>query len=215
MSQAPYNDPFAEPDRHPAVSWVGAPAGATITGTVIDLPRDVQARDFATGKAETWDDGNPKWNVVIGLDINGEKRSLWAMKPSAMFAALKEAIKQTQPGYVELGGTFQLTYTGDKPPERPGMNPARQFSVVYRPPNPFGGNGSAMGQQQGQQQAPYSPQQPNQGAPQQGQSAPQSWQPAGQPAGQGQPVYQQGSNPQPPQGNDPWAPQQQPDEPPF
>lgn len=175
MSQAPYNDPFAEPDRHPSLSWVGAPPGATVVGTVIDLPHEVQARDFATGKPEEWDDGNPKWNVVVGVEVNGAKHSVWALKPSALFAAIKEALKSTPPGYMELGGTLTITYTGDKPPERAGMNPARQFTAQYQPPNAFSGNG-----QPGQQgQAPASWQQPGQQG-QQGQqtSPPQQWSPA-------------------------------------
>jgi hypothetical protein len=210
MSTAPYDDPFAEPDRYPSVSWKGAPPGATITGTVIDIPRDVQARDIDGGKLLTWDDGNPKWNVVISLDINGDKRSLWALKPSALFAALKEAIKSSQAGFMEVGGTLSVTYTGDKPPDKPGKNPARQFTATYRSPDAFTANNPW------EQQAASNPQ-PQQGNPSQQPYAPQGAQP--NPAATPAPAPTQqpwggGSNPQQGQGNDPWlAPQQ--DEPPF
>src|SRR4051812_2684141 len=113
MSQEQEYNPFAPRESVPAVSWAGAPVGASLTLRVLEAPREVQARDFATGKLETWDNGDPKMNVVTRVDMNGETRDLWCIKPSALYGAIVEALKSTPPGYLAPGGTLRVTYTGD------------------------------------------------------------------------------------------------------
>lgn len=189
MTQQPEYNPFAPYERVPSVSFQGAPIGGTLTMRVLELPREVQERDFATGKASTWDNGDPKLAVVTRVELNGEKRDLWATKPSAMYAAIVDALKETPPGYLDVGGMLTITYTGDKPSTK--GNPAKQYSASYRPPNAFGGNGAQQWGQPSsqQQQAPSSWQQPQQPQQQQPQYAQQ---PSSSPWGQ-----------QPPQSDEP------------
>jgi hypothetical protein len=126
-------DPFAGADKVPAVSWADAPVGTVVKGVVVEAPKLVQSRDYKTGEPATWPDGNPKMSVVIRLDINGEQRSLWAAKPSAMFAALAKA--QTDAGArITVGGELAVKYTGDKQHENPRFNPAKQYQARYTPP---------------------------------------------------------------------------------
>jgi hypothetical protein len=163
MSQQQEYNPFAPRERVPAVSWNGAPVGGFIVARVLEAPREVQARDFATGKVETWDNGDPKMNVVTRVDVNGETRDLWCVRPSALYGAIVEALKQTPPGYLEVGGTLRITYTGEKPSEKAGMNPAKQFAVQYTAANAFGQpNGAQTWQQPAQQQQQQTQQQPAQ-----------------------------------------------------
>lgn len=132
-----YNDPFASTGA-PSVSFNNMPVGTSYTGTVLELPAMVQARDFETGNPATWPDGNPKMTVVTKLSIDGEERSLWAPKPSAMFAAISDAQKAAGAA-LAIGGTLTVTYVGDKPnATNPRLNPAKQYNAVYQPPNAFG-----------------------------------------------------------------------------
>jgi len=137
MSEQPYVDPFAGGDSAPSLSFKDSPIGTAYTDTVTQLPQEMQARDFDTGKPDFWEDGNPKKTIVTGLEVNGEERSLWAPKPSAMFAAIKAA-QQSAGASIAIGGTLTVQYYADKPNERnPRLNPAKQYAVTYTPPNPF------------------------------------------------------------------------------
>lgn len=137
MSNGPI-DPFAGGEKAPALSFKDAPHGTTYTGRVTSAPTLVQSIDFETGERATWPDGNPKMSVVIGLEVNGEARSLWAAKPSAMFAACAEA-QRVAGGPICPGGTLEVVYTHDIPnAKNPRLNPAKQYAVRYTPPNPFG-----------------------------------------------------------------------------
>ncbi len=139
-------DPFAGGESVPALSFKDAPVGHTYTGIVTTPAELVQGNDFETGEKAVWKnkDGStsPKMSVVIKLTVDGEERSLWAVKPSAMFAAIKEAVtKAGKP--IEVGGTLAVRYTGDKPNEKnPRLNAAKQYAVKYDPPaaaDVFGG----------------------------------------------------------------------------
>lgn len=129
-------DPFAS-ESTPSVSFKGAPVGASFTLVVVEAPSVVQSRDFETGKPASWPDGNPKMSVVTKVvnQATGETLSLWAAKPSSMFAALAEATKATgRP--LEVGGTIVVTYTGDKPNDNPRLNAQKLYSATYTPPAP-------------------------------------------------------------------------------
>lgn len=137
MTQQPYDDPFNKPESAPALSFKDAPIGAKYVCKVVDLPSRVQSRDFETGERATWPDGNPKMSVVTGVEVNGERRSLWAPDPSAMFAAIVDAQKQSGQR-IAVGGTLVVEYTGDKPNEKnPRLNPQKQYRVTYSAPDAF------------------------------------------------------------------------------
>jgi hypothetical protein len=155
MTQQQYDDPFATRESLPAVSWKGAPVGAQIVCKVLKRPELVQSRDFETGERATWDDGNPKMSVVTEVEINGEKRGLWAAKPSALFAAIAKA-QEDAGQLIAPGGTLTVRYTGDKPNEKnPRLNPAKQFEAKYDAPSAFGGGEwEQQSSQQQQQSAP-------------------------------------------------------------
>lgn len=144
-----YDDPFATRESHPAVSFNNKPIGTRYVCKIIDPPTTVQSRDFETGERATWPDGNPKMSVVTGVEVNGEKMSLWAAKPSAMFAALADA--QTNAGArFAVGGTLVVEYVGDKPNEKnPRLNPAKQYAVTYTPPDAFAASGAQQSSQSG------------------------------------------------------------------
>lgn len=130
------DDPFDTPEKKPAISWKGAKKGAVLTGTVIEEPTEVQERDFKTGELVYWDraEKQPKMKVVIGLEVDGEEKNLWMGKPSAMFAAIRDALKQEDGSRLSIrkGGILKIKYTGDKKTDK--GSPARQFKAKYEPP---------------------------------------------------------------------------------
>lgn len=154
-----YNDPFASTGA-PSVSFNNMPVGTSYTGTILELPAMVQARDFETGNPATWPDGNPKMTVVTKLSVGGEERALWAPKPSAMFAAISDAQKAAGAA-LAIGGTLTVTYVGDKPnATNPRLNPAKQYQAVYQPPNAFVDDTPAAAPAAVHQPAPAQSQQP-------------------------------------------------------
>lgn len=141
MNSPAVADPFAGGESTPSLSFKDAPIGHTYTGVITSAPELVQGKDFETGEPAVWKnkDGStsPKYSVVMGIRLDdGEERSLWAVKPSAMFAALKTAQQQAGKPF-EPGGKIAVRYTGDKPNEKnPRLNAAKQYAVKYDPPPP-------------------------------------------------------------------------------
>lgn len=133
-------NPFAS-DSRPSVSFKDAAPGTSFNLTVEAAPELVQARDFDTNQPAVWDDGNPKMTVVTKVaDEHGQELSLWAPKPSALFAA----ISRSAPNGISVGGRLVVTMTGEKKnPEKPRLNAAKQYEVTYTPPNAFGGEAAA------------------------------------------------------------------------
>lgn len=137
------DDPFAGSDSVPSVSFKDTPVGTSYTGRVTEAPKLVQARDYESGQPAFWSDGNPKMTVVTRLDINGEERSLWAAKPSALFRAIADAQKAAG-AQIAVGGTLTVTFSGEKPNEKnPRLNPQKLYTVTYQPPNAFGDDQAA------------------------------------------------------------------------
>jgi hypothetical protein len=140
------DDPFDVPEKKPAYSWAGAKIGTVMTGTVTDAPVEVQSRNFDTGKPETWDDGNPKMAVVVGVEVDGEKLNLWARKPSALFAALAKAHKADKDAGgqgIAVGGELKVQLSGQKKnPEKPKLNPQNLFRAKFKPQDAFAENGA-------------------------------------------------------------------------
>lgn len=131
-------DPLAY-EKAPSLSFKDKPIGTTYVGRVLGPVTLVQSRDFESGEPATWSDGNPKMAVVIKLEVDGQPRSLWAAKPSAMFAALVAAQKQAGQRIGE-GGTLHVRYTGDVAnTKHPHLNAAKQYVCKYEPPahDPF------------------------------------------------------------------------------
>lgn len=134
------DDPFEQQERYPSISWKNAPKGTTIDGTVIEAPKEVQGRDFESGEPAYWDkeQTQPKMTVVVGLQLaDGEKRSLWCPRPSAIFAAVAEAQKDAGERISE-GGRLRVRLTGFKPNEKnPKLNDQKLFKAKYDPPDAF------------------------------------------------------------------------------
>jgi hypothetical protein len=133
-------DPFETAEKVPAVTFKDKPIGTSYTMTVRGGAEKVQGRDFETGEMAVWKnkDGStpPKYSAVIPVTMeDGEDRALWAVIPSAMFAALQEARKNAGGVSFAKGGKLVVQYYDDKPNEKnPRLNPAKQYRAKYDPP---------------------------------------------------------------------------------
>ena len=156
---AHHADPL-EYEKAPSLSFRDKPIGHTYVGTVLGPASLVQSRDFETGEPATWPDGHPKYSVVIRLEMDGEPYSLWAPKPSAMFAALVAAQKQAGTR-IGAGGTLHVRFSGETPNvKNPKLNAAKQYQCKYVPPvtDPFADEFAPPTPTQQAPQAPRMPQ---------------------------------------------------------
>lgn len=112
--------------------------GTTVSGTICRPPEKQQQRDFETGKPKVWEDGTPRWQVVIHLqtdtrdqDVDDDDgiRALYVR--GNMLRAVREAVRRAG-GRLEEGGELAVIYTGDG--ERQGVGfPPKLYSATYVP----------------------------------------------------------------------------------
>lgn len=133
------DDPFSRDGGHPSISFAtrdetgsirNLPVGTRLGGTVCELPKKIQARNYDTKQPDVWPDGNPKMTVVTVLDCpDGVKRGLWAPIPSSMFQAIADAIAATGGHPIDLGDQVWATITSYKPNEDKSKAPQKIFAV--------------------------------------------------------------------------------------
>lgn len=139
--------------------------GDTITGQVIAA--DVrQTKNFQTGELETWDDGNPRQQVVITLstdlrdaadpDDDGT-RSVYIKWWGPQRAELLRAIKAAGAEDVEPGGFFTATYVGDGEQKQRGFNPPKLYRYEYEAPKSAIAQAVSSAQPGATQQQPAAP----------------------------------------------------------
>ena len=155
-------DPFAS-NGAPSLSFKDAPLNTVYTMEVTAEATMLQSRDYLTGEPAFWPAGrdgqqNPVMAAVVNGLVDGEERSIWATKPSSMFAAIAQAQKDAGKK-IGPGDTLQVAYVGDKPNQDSKKNPAKQYKAKLIPAGP-GSTGDAFAQQAPpQQQAPAPAQQ--------------------------------------------------------
>lgn len=133
-------DPFAGSTSAPSLSFKDAAVGTVRTITVTEGAKLVQSRDFNTGEPAFWpakpgETPNPKMSAVInGTDEEGEEVSVWAQKPSSMFAAIADAQKAVKPGYrLKPGDTLAIKLTGEKPNPDKKKHPQKLYAAKITP----------------------------------------------------------------------------------
>ena len=136
---APLTDPFTGSDSVPSLSFKDAPIGTVHEGTIVESAVWVHSRNFDTGLPDYWptkagETPSPKMAAVIKIALtNGEEAAIWAIKPSALYAAINDAAKHAG-RQIEIGGTLAVKYTGDKPNIDTRKFAAKQYAARYTPP---------------------------------------------------------------------------------
>lgn len=116
--------------------------GATITGTICEVPTTEQQRD-ADGKLKFWDNStDPKWQIVVPLQttlrsmevedddgvrylyVSGNKKP----ESRSLHAAVAEAAAGTG---LELGGILTVTYVADGAKTKVTYNAPKQYTAAY------------------------------------------------------------------------------------
>jgi hypothetical protein len=133
-----------------ANSWLmqgGTPAakfdsvGTTVSGSITEPPQIRQQTDFTTGKPLFWEDGNPRYQLVVNIDTGNIDpavdnddgiRSIYIR--GNLQRAVREAVRLTGADGLEVGGHITVTYTGDGVATTRGMSPPKNYSAVYKAP---------------------------------------------------------------------------------
>ncbi len=100
--------------------------GTTYEGQVVGSEvRNVT--DFKTREPLFYDDGRPKKQLRITLNIDGEERSLWAK--GQMLNALREALAGQK---LEIGGTIKVRFDGTQ--DIGNLKDLKIYKVKWAPP---------------------------------------------------------------------------------
>lgn len=164
--------------------------GDSVLGQIITEPKAVQVKKFGTNELDFWPSGDPKMQTVFQVQTSWRNyegianpdrtqpdsgiRTIY-LKGKHFERATKDAILAVGASWLDIGGWFQATYTGDDYNSKAGIKP-KMFEVRYQPPQqqaqqPAQGYGQPQGYQGYGQQPPAPPQPPQQAQP--------NWQQAG------------------------------------
>jgi hypothetical protein len=113
--------------------------GTTIAGTITEPPTIQQQRNFDTQALEYWEDGNPKYMLVVNIDtgkvdpnVDNDDGVRAIYVRANLQKAVREAVRLAGQEGLEVGGHLAVTYTGDGTPPRRGANAPKLYSAVYK-----------------------------------------------------------------------------------
>lgn len=113
--------------------------GTLVKGTIVES--EVTQQTDLEGTPKVWSDGKPMLQAVVTLqtaerdpDVDGDTGLRKLYVKGQMQAAVRDAIKQSGASGLEIGGTLAVKYTADKPAEKRGHNPAKQYVAQYAAP---------------------------------------------------------------------------------
>lgn len=114
--------------------------GATVRGTVVDATVE-QQRDFQSGELKFWKDGKPMNQAVVTVqtderdpDIEDDDGQRRLFVRGQMQAAVRDAVRKSGAGRLEVGGTLVVKYIRDEPAKTRGFNPSKVYEAAYKPP---------------------------------------------------------------------------------
>lgn len=112
--------------------------GDSWEGTIVRLEKQ-QGRDLETKELQTWDDGSPKYIILIDIqtnvrnpDIPGDDgiRRLWVR--GNMLTAIRSAMRVTQ-SKLRTGGHLKVAYVRNGEQKQRGLNPPKLYEAEYTP----------------------------------------------------------------------------------
>jgi hypothetical protein len=137
----PDENPWAIPPK--SISF-DVPPPYTVAGIIVKQEL-AQQTDFDTKKPLFWDDGRPRKKVIVTLQCKPDDdeadddglRAIHMRIPSAIFAAVREAIREAGNKTLPVGEYLTLTYTGDAAQtaaeKRQKRSPAKEFVALISP----------------------------------------------------------------------------------
>lgn len=132
--------------------------GDSVTGTIAAPPEVKQQTKMGTGDPLTWDNGDPKMQLVVQLQtalredtdddgirnvyVKGSKKP----ESQSLHAAVAGAVAAAGAKGLSVGGTLTVTYIGDGVPSAVGFNPPKRYQAIYKAPDASEFLGTAQGQ---------------------------------------------------------------------
>lgn len=121
-----------------------AQIGDTVEGVIVDQPELRQRTSIDDGKPLTWDDGSPQMQLVVRLqtDLRDDAeddgiRNLYVsggFKRASLQKAVADAVRTAGAKGLAVGGRLKVGFTGEEPPQKRGMSPAKLYQARYTPP---------------------------------------------------------------------------------
>ena len=127
-------------DSTPSAFNKDDPIGTTVTGTVIKA--DIrQVRNYETNKPEFWDDGNPKEQLAVTLDIGDQQpRGLYLKTWSQNAKDFKKAVQDAGLSDILPGTKITATYAYDEAnPDNPRLSATKRHTYKISGPSATGG----------------------------------------------------------------------------
>lgn len=121
--------------------------GASITGTIASPPEVKQQTSMETGQPLTWDNGDPRMQLVVTLQTSLREdsdddglRKLYVKgskdrASQSMHAAVASAVEAAGAKGLDVGGTLTVTYVGDGVAKTRGFNAPKKYQAVYKAPD--------------------------------------------------------------------------------
>ena len=124
----------------PAAFTADDPAGTRRGGRITEQPQLRQQTDFDTGELLTWDDGNPRMQLVVTVQTEqrdpqnseDEGHRRFYVKGNLQ-GAVRDAVKKSGAPGLEVGGSLFVTRSGRDEPKKRGMSGAWLHSAEYVP----------------------------------------------------------------------------------
>lgn len=114
--------------------------GHTVSGRITVQPTPEQQRDFDTDKPLFWDDGKPRWQIVVTLatserdpgnpEDDGARR---LFLKSQLQKAVAQAVRASGAPGLEVGGELTVTYTANGEQPNPRKAAPKLYAAQYTP----------------------------------------------------------------------------------
>lgn len=124
------------------------PVGTTVTGTICEpRPEIKQQTDISSGAPLTWDNGDPRMQLVVTVQVDGlpitdedDGRRRVYVKGSksagskSLHDAVATAVRAVGARGLEIGGRLTVQYIGDEPSKTRGFNDRKLWAASYQAP---------------------------------------------------------------------------------
>lgn len=145
--------------------------GDSISGTITSEPEVRQQTDIKSGQPVTWDNGDPKLQLVVSLQttqrdpsdpdddgirnvyVKGSKKT----GSKSIHDAVATAVRASGTDGLAVGGTLTVKFVGEEASQTRGFNPRKLYEATYVPPAPGAASGDYLGTGQQQAQQPAQP----------------------------------------------------------
>lgn len=127
-----HTDPFAPQAKYPAVKWPNV--GDTRLMTITEIGELTQMIDFETNLPSVSKAGNPKMQLRVLVDMDGEDHALYVPQFSNLWKAIQTARADAGEPLAPMG-VLWIQRTADIPVEGNRILMARGYTAKYKAPD--------------------------------------------------------------------------------